>query len=62
MPLAYPATLTDDLVVPATRRHNGERSMCSYRKGVAACAWITTRSGRRQRKYALRQDALTRPQ
>ena len=33
------------------RRSNGEGSIYKYRNGYAAYAWITTPSGRRQRKY-----------
>ena len=33
------------------RRANGEGSIFPYRKGFAAYVWITTPSGKRQRKY-----------
>jgi integrase len=33
------------------RRHNGEGSIFPYRNGFAAYVWITTPTGRRQRKY-----------
>jgi Phage integrase, N-terminal SAM-like domain len=34
-----------------SRRANGEGSIFPYRKGFAAYVWITTPSGKRQRKY-----------
>lgn len=38
-------------MVTVTRRHNGEGSIYPYRNGFAAYVWITTPTGRRQRKY-----------
>jgi integrase len=38
------------------RRHNGEGSIFPYRNGYAAYAWITTPTGRRQRKYVYGKD------
>jgi hypothetical protein len=35
----------------ASRRVNGEGSIFPYRNGFAAYVWITTPSGKRQRKY-----------
>jgi len=34
-----------------SRRANGEGSIFPYRNGFAAYVWITTPSGKRQRKY-----------
>ncbi len=34
-----------------TKRHNGEGSIYPYRKGFAAHVWITTPTGRRQRRW-----------
>jgi hypothetical protein len=35
----------------SSRRANGEGSIFPYRNGFAAYVWITTPSGKRQRKY-----------
>jgi hypothetical protein len=35
----------------ATRRHSGEGSIYPYPHGFRAYVWVTTSTGRRQRKY-----------
>ena len=37
-------------------RANGEGSIYPYKSGWAAYVWVTTPTGKRDRKYALRQD------
>jgi hypothetical protein len=44
------------------RRANGEGSFFPYRNGFAAYVWITTPSGKRQRKYVYRTNSGDRPQ
>ena len=45
-----------------SRRANGEGSIFPYRNGFAAYVWITTPSGKRQRKIRLRTNSGDSPQ